>query len=244
MLKVSDLSVRYGDAAAVTGASFDVEEQEIAAIVGTNGAGKSSLARAVGGLTPASGTVRLGERDLSGLNAEGRVKAGVVYVPEGRRVFPQLTVEDNLRAGGFTRRRSHDWRRRMSELYERVPRLKERAQVRAGLLSGGEQQLLAICRALMARPSVLLMDEPSLGLAPRAIDAVADLLVDLRTAERLAVVIFEQNAAFTSRLANRAWVLRLGEIQTVLSKEQVADPECIRDTLMDGTSVGKEPERP
>ena len=166
----------------MTGASFDVEEQEIAAIVGTNGAGKSSLARAVGGLTPASGTVRLGERDLSGLNAEGRVKAGVVYVPEGRRVFPQLTVEDNLRAGGFTRRRSHDWRRRMSELYERVPRLKERAQVRAGLLSGGEQQLLAICRALMARPSVLLMDEPSLGLAPRAIDAVADLLVDLRTA--------------------------------------------------------------
>jgi branched-chain amino acid transport system ATP-binding protein len=231
MLTANDISVRYGNALAVAEASFDVGDREVVAVVGANGAGKSSLGKAICGLVKHSGSVHLDGTDLSGTRAEARVPAGLVYVPEGRRVFPQLSVEDNLRSGGFVQRRSHKWTERIETLYHRVPQLRERAQVKAVLLSGGEQQLLAICRALMAWPKVLVLDEPSLGLSPRAIDTVVDLLRELVTAEDLSVVVLEQNVTFASRTADRAWAMHLGRLTTALSRAEIADPEHVRDVL-------------
>ncbi|MGH3761912.1 ABC transporter ATP-binding protein [Actinophytocola sp.] len=237
MLTIEELSVRYGTATAVSGVSFDVGAGELVAIVGSNGAGKSSLGQAVAGLVPATGRIGLGEDDITGTSGQARVRGGIVYVPEGRRVFTDLSVEDNLRAGGFVRRRTKDWRRRLAQMYELAPRLAERANVRAGQLSGGEQQLLAICRALMAHPRVLILDEPSLGLSPRAVDSVTELLTDLAAAEELAVVILEQNVAFASRLAARAWALHLGRFVAELSQEEIGDPELVRDVLMGVSST-------
>lgn len=232
MFTVNDISVRYGNALAVADASFEVGDREVLAIVGANGAGKSSLGKAVCGLVKHTGAVELNGKDLSGSRrAESRVPAGVVYVPEGRRVFPQLSVEDNLRSGGFVQRRKHKWTDRIETLYEWVPRLKERSQVKAVLLSGGEQQLLAICRALMAWPKVLVLDEPSLGLSPRAIDTVAELLRELVAAEDLSVIVLEQNITFASRTADKAWAMHLGRLRTALSKDEIADPEHVRDVL-------------
>jgi branched-chain amino acid transport system ATP-binding protein len=160
------------------------------------------------------------------------VRSGVVYVPEGRRVFPQLPVADNLRAGAFVRRRSSPWQDRLEQIYERVPRLKDREHVKAALLSGGEQQLLAICRALMAFPKVLLLDEPSLGLSPRMIADVVQFLSDLIAHDELTIVIFEQNMAFTAKLAERAWVLNLGRVSTALGKDDLSDPQRARAALL------------
>lgn len=231
MLTVNDISVRYGNALAVADASFDVGNREVVAVVGANGAGKSSLGKAICGLVKHGGSVRLDDTDLSNSRAEARVPAGLVYVPEGRRVFGQLTVEDNLRSGGFVQRRSRKWTERIETLYEWVPQLRERAHVKAVLLSGGEQQLLAICRALMAWPKVLVLDEPSLGLSPRAIDRIVELLRELVASQDLSVVVLEQNITFASRTADRAWAMNLGRLTTSLSRAEIADPEHVRDVL-------------
>lgn len=240
MLNVNNIAVRYGSALAVLDASFDVQDKEIVAVVGANGAGKSSLGQAVCGLVRHSGAVQLDGQELGGRRAEARVSAGIVYVPEGRRVFPQLTVEDNLRSGGFVRRRDKSWTQRLERMYDWVPRLRDRAHVKAVLLSGGEQQLLAICRALMSWPRVLVLDEPSLGLSPRAIDTVVDLLRELIHEEDLSVVVLEQNVNFASRTADRAWAMHLGELRTSLSREEIADPEHVRDVLSGAAQAGEQ----
>lgn len=219
-LAVRNLCVRYGAAIALHGVSFDVATGECVAVVGANGAGKSTLGKAIARLVPATGEVRYGGRELP----RDAVRAGVVYVPEGRMVFPQMTVEDNLRVGAFAVRRAFDWRERRDVIFERMPRLAERARVRAGLLSGGEQQLLAIARALMARPSLLVLDEPSLGLSPAAVRAVSEFLADLGREFSVSTVVLEQNTAFAARIADRGILLRLGEVvESRLSKEEMAD---------------------
>lgn len=219
-LAVRNLCVRYGAAIALHGVSFDVATGECVAVVGANGAGKSTLGKAIARLVPATGEIRYGGRELP----RDAVRAGVVYVPEGRMVFPQMTVEDNLRVGAFSARRAFDWRERRDVVFERMPRLAERARVRAGLLSGGEQQLLAIARALMARPSLLVLDEPSLGLSPAAVRAVSEFLADLGREFSVSTVVLEQNTAFAARIADRGILLRLGEVvESRLSKEEMAD---------------------
>jgi branched-chain amino acid transport system ATP-binding protein len=235
VLTVQDLSVRYGQAVALLETSFSVGNRSISAVVGANGAGKSSLGKAVCGLVPASGHLTFDGEDISALRSAERVRAGVVYVPEGRMVFKQLTVLENLRAGAFSRRGRADWRPRADEMLSRVPRLRERSKVRAAVLSGGEQQLLAVCRALMARPRLLVLDEPSLGLAPAAVGLVADFLRELVATEDLSLLILEQNVAFASRLATDALVLDLGRVVTTLDHEGISDPDRARQVLMAAT---------
>ena len=231
MLKIDQLSIKYGAATAVHDASIQVQKAELLAILGANGAGKSSLGKAIAGLVKYSGSVELEGEDLGSASSASRVKSGIVYVPEGRRVFTQMTVEDNLRAGGFVRRRHSDWRRRRDEVYDLVPRLSDRSSMRAGLLSGGEQQLLALGRAMMAEPRVLVLDEPSLGLAPMAIDIVADFLLKLSVDGGLTVLLLEQNVAFATRLATRGYIMNLGMVQTEIGRDTLADPEAVRNYL-------------
>lgn len=220
-LEVRDLVVRYGQAVAVHGVSFEMAHGETLAVVGANGAGKSSVGKAVARLVRSSGQVLSDGKPLA--PTAGRAVAdGVVYVPEGRQVFPQLTVADNLRTGAFTARRRHPWEERRKVLYERLPRLAERASVRAGLLSGGEQQLLAIARALMAFPSVLILDEPSLGLSPAAVVTVTDFLREIQQDYSMTMLLLEQNTAFANRLAGTTVVLELGRIRNQPDGDAVA----------------------
>ena len=215
-LEVTDLHVSYGGVRALRGVSLTVREGEIVAVLGNNGAGKSTLLRAISGTLPLQGgTVESAarsaarERDLVGLDPAAVVRAGVVQVPEGRRIFGDLTVEENLRAGTFGR----VGRKGVGAAYERVfalfPRLHERRDQRAALLSGGEQQMLAIGRALMCDPKVLLLDEPSLGLAPQLVDRIGEIIAQIN-AQGTAVVLVEQNAAMALKIAHHAVVLEVG----------------------------------
>lgn len=224
-LEVADLAVRYGQALAVRGVSFAIERGETLAVVGANGGGKSSLGKAVARLVGSTGEVLLDGTAVP-RTAVAAVGAGVVYVPEGRMVFTQLSVADNLRAGVFAVRRKHDWEARRATLYERLPRLAERAAVQGGLLSGGEQQLLAIGRALMAVPSVLVLDEPSLGLSPSAVVTVTDFLREIQQQEYdMTILLLEQNAAFAAKLATRALVLELGVVRDEVEAATLAPVE-------------------
>jgi branched-chain amino acid transport system ATP-binding protein len=248
LLTVQDLSVRYGQAVALLETSFTVADRAVSAVIGANGAGKSSLGKAVCGLVTAGGQLTFDGQDLAAMRSAERVQAGVVYVPEGRLVFKQLTVVENLRAGAFSVRRREDWRPRADDMLDRVPRLRERAKVRAAALSGGEQQLLAVCRALMARPRLLVLDEPSLGLSPSAVTLVVDFLGQLVTTEQLSLLILEQNVAFASRLATDALVLDLGRVVSRLDREGISNPDRAREVLMaatghlkDGRGVAAEP---
>ncbi len=203
MLEVHDLVVRYGAIEALHGISFDVGPGEVVALIGANGAGKTSTLVAISGLVrPARGTVRLDGRDLAGAAAHTIVRAGLIQVPEGREILARMSVHENLLLSGA---------RDATSMYERFPILAERRALPAGSLSGGEQQLLAIARALLARPRVLLLDEPSLGLAPKMVAAVFGVLAELKAAGTTMLLV-EQNALRALRLADRAYVLELGRI--------------------------------
>ncbi len=212
LLELRDMTVAYGAIVGVRGLSLRVQEGEIVALLGANGAGKSSTLRGISGLAiPKSGEVLLAGERITGLSAEQRVTRGLSLTPEGRRVFPSLTVGDNLRMGGATRSRDE-----AAATLERAlawfPVLRSRYGQRAGSLSGGEQQQLAIARSLMSSPRLLLLDEPSLGLAPQVVDLIFDIVVQLRT-EGLTVLIVEQNVDRTLELADRAYVLGSGALQ-------------------------------
>jgi branched-chain amino acid transport system ATP-binding protein len=202
-LDVRDLVVRYGAIEAVHGISFDVQAGEVVALIGANGAGKTSTLAALSGLVrPARGTVRLLGRDLAGAPAHAIVRAGLVQVPEGREILARMSVHENLLLSGATD---------ATAMYERFPILAERRALPAGNLSGGEQQLLAIARALLAKPRVLLLDEPSLGLAPKMVAAVFEVLAELKRSGTTMLLV-EQNALRALRLADRGYVLELGRI--------------------------------
>jgi branched-chain amino acid transport system ATP-binding protein len=213
LLSIDDLSVSYGPVAAVRGASLEVRRDEIVALLGANGAGKSSTMWAIVGLAPRTGgRVAFDGRDLTGLAPEDVVRAGIAIVPEGRRVFANLTVRDNLRLGGVARRADDDRGPLLrDEVGDLFPLLAERWDQVAGGLSGGQQQQLAIARALAARPRLILLDEPSLGLSPRLVGEVFALMSELRR-RGITLLVVEQNAQRSLEIADRAYVLQNGAI--------------------------------
>ena len=223
MLEISNLEVRYGPVAAVRDLTIRVGKGEIVGLIGPNGAGKSTTLHAITGLVPAhDGEVRLDGESIRGRTPEKVAHAGVALVPEGRRIFADFTVEENLRLGLAARRRRNGGA--ISEAYELFPILREYRRRQAGVLSGGQQQQLAIGRALVAGPSVLLLDEPSLGLAPTLVDQVFETLTKIRD-RGIAILLVEQRAQRTVALANRTHVLTNGELRMTLGPEDADDTD-------------------
>ena len=226
-LAIRDLEVAYGGVTAVRGLSLDVEPGEIVGLIGPNGAGKSTTLHAVMGLVPVrAGEIRIGDVSLRGRTPEAIARSGVALVPEGRRLFAELTVEENLRLGLAARSSSAGAAEDVAEVYELFPVCREFRDRAAGLLSGGQQQQLAIARALVARPSILLLDEPSLGLAPLAVDNVFEALRGIR--ERgVTILLVEQRALHTVALADRTHVLVGGELGLTLTPADAHDTDKI-----------------
>ena len=210
LLEVSDLVAGYGNVVVVHGLSFAAAKGEITALVGANGAGKTTLMRTLAGVLPVRrGTVVFDGHAMAGLRAHARVEAGIVLVPEGRMIFPDMSVEDNLRIGAINPRGRDDLARTLDEMYALFPRLAERRRQLGGTLSGGEQQMLALSRGLMARPTMLLLDEPTLGLAPIMVQLIFATLERLR-ATGLTILLAEQDIRQTLVIANRAYVIENG----------------------------------
>ena len=224
-LVVSDLVVRYGPVTVVRGLSLEVSPGEIVGLIGPNGAGKSSTLHAImGAVRPAGGSIRLGERELVGRTPESVARAGIALVPEGRRIFGELTVEENLRLGLAGRRTQDGARTALDRVLDLFPVVAESRRRQAGALSGGQQQQLAIARALVASPDVLLLDEPSLGLSPTVTDTVFETLGTIRE-DGLAVLLVEQRAQRTVALADRTHVLANGELRLTLTPDDAADTD-------------------
>ena len=213
MLEVRDLAVSYGDAQALAGVSLSVAAGEIVAIVGANGAGKTSLIRAVGGvLAPRSGSIRFEGREIAGEPSHRVCNLGIGQVAEGRQIFPTLSVHENLEIGAMLPRARAGATAMMERVFEMFPRLRERREQAAGTLSGGEQQMLAIGRCLMSAPRLVMFDEPSLGLAPTVVAEVLRIITRLNREDGLTVLLVEQNVAASLRLADRGYVLENGSI--------------------------------
>jgi branched-chain amino acid transport system ATP-binding protein len=226
-LVVDDLRVRYGGVEAVRGLSLEVRPGEIVGLIGVNGAGKSSTLHAIMGVAPVTGgEIRLGGASLRGRRPEDVARDGVALVPEGRRIFGELTVEENLRLGFAGRRRGGDPAAALRDVYALFPIVEEFRGRHAGALSGGQQQQLAIARALVAEPDVLLLDEPSLGLAPSVVDVVFEVLAAIR--ERgLGILLVEQRAQRTVAAADRCHVLANGELRLTLGPDQASDTDAL-----------------
>ena len=233
-LEIRDLCVSYGGIRALKGVDLTVEEGQIVTLIGANGAGKSTTLRAISGLQkPQSGSILYGGEELVGLPAKEIVRRGIIHVPEGRRVFPDMTVAENLKIGAFLRSDKDGIARDMDYVYSLFPRLKERSWQLAGTLSGGEQQMLAVGRALMSRPKVLMMDEPSLGLAPLVVKDIFDIIRRLKD-EGMTILLIEQNANTALRCADYAYVLQTGSITMQGTGEQLlADPR-VREAYLGG----------
>jgi len=222
-LDVQDLEVRYGGIQAVRGISFSVNPGEIVAMIGANGAGKSSTLRAIAGAVPHSGIIRLGGEVVNTIHPEEIVRKGLSLVPEGRGIFANLSIEENLRLGAWTNRVAYG--ENLTKVFGLFPRLKERRKQMAGTLSGGEQQMLAVGRALMSRSRILLLDEPSMGLAPKLVMEIFAILRDINKAG-VTLLVVEQNAVMALRLAHRACLLELGAITlTGTGSELLEDPK-------------------
>ncbi|MFA5119914.1 ABC transporter ATP-binding protein [Zavarzinia sp.] len=223
MLEIEGACINYGPVSAVRNVSVKVEQGEIVALLGPNGAGKTSLLSAAMGLRPlAAGAVRFKGEDLRKLDTESRVRKGLTLTPEGRKVFSNLTVLENLELGAATRKKGAEIHEDMEMCFELFPILAERRHQTGGSLSGGEQQMLAIARALMSRPSLLMLDEPSLGLAPRIVGQIFRLIRDLRD-RGLTILLVEQNAHEVLRFADRAYVLSTGECRYAGPAERLHD---------------------
>jgi branched-chain amino acid transport system ATP-binding protein len=227
MLRVEDLRVAYGPVVALDGVSFEVAEGSITAVLGANGAGKTSLLRAISGLVRARGSIALAGRSIRGAAPEDIARQGIAHVPEGRGVIAELTVEENLRLGGLWRRERDDER-----VYGLFPPLAERRAKPAGTLSGGERQMLVIGRALMARPRLLLLDEPSLGLAPKVAAQIVGLLRDERDRSGLTVLLVEQNARSALSVADKGIVLALGQVAAAAAPDVLARDETLRHAYL------------
>ena len=213
MLSVKDLCVNYGGIKALKGISFEVEEGQICTLVGANGAGKSTALRAISGLTPVkSGSITFMGQDVTGMDAQKVVSMGLIMVPEGRRVFDNLTVLENLRIGAYLRKDKAGIARDIEFVYSLFPRLKERSWQMAGTLSGGEQQMLAVGRALMAQPRLLMMDEPSLGLAPLVVKGIFEIIDRLSREQHTTILLIEQNASAALKAADYGYVVETGLI--------------------------------
>jgi len=212
LLEVKDLNVYYGAIHALQGVNFQVDEGEIVTLIGANGAGKSTTLNTVSGLlSPRQGSIVFRGRDLTTIQAQDIVRLGVIQVPEGRRIFATLTVMENLEMGAYTRSDKAEIADSLERVFRSLPRLKERLKQLGGTLSGGEQQMLAIGRALMSRPQLLLLDEPSMGLSPVLVEEVFNIIQDIN-AQGTAILLVEQNAQMSLSVANRAYVLETGRV--------------------------------
>ena len=226
LLKVTDLKVNYGGIEALKGISFAVKEGEIVTLIGANGAGKSTSLRCISGLVPVKGgAIEFAGEDITGMDPQKIVSRGIAMVPEGRRVFPNLTVVENLKIGAYLRKDEAGIRKDMDHVYDLFPRLKEREKQVAGTLSGGEQQMLAMGRALMSRPKLLMLDEPSMGLAPILVEQIFKIIQTLHEAGTT-ILLVEQNAQAALSIADRGYVLETGKIVTSgTGTELLASPE-------------------
>jgi branched-chain amino acid transport system ATP-binding protein len=231
LLSVTDLSAGYGPVNVLTGISLTVEPGEIVVMLGANGAGKTTTMRAISGMIPRSGQVLLDGVSIVRSTPDAIVRAGVAQVPQGRGTFPELSVEDNMRAGAYIRRDA-EVASDLERWFEVFPRLLERRTQRAGSLSGGEQQMLAIARALMSRPRLLLCDEPSLGLAPLITQELFSVIAELNRDMGLAVLLVEQNANLAMRIASRVYLIETGRIVTSGSAEELSADDSVRKAYL------------
>ena len=230
ILSIRDLYVRYGGIEAVKGISFDVTEGNIVTLIGSNGAGKSSTLRTIAGLIkPASGTVSFRGTDITRMDPTNIVKQGITLVTEGRRIFPDLTVYENLRVGAYLRKDDIDEDIRW--VYDLFPRLKERSWQAGGTLSGGEQQMLAVGRALMSRPKLMMMDEPSLGLAPLIVRGIFDIIREINK-QGVTILLIEQNANMALQCADDAYVLETGRITISGSGSELLADERVKEAYL------------
>jgi branched-chain amino acid transport system ATP-binding protein len=236
MLKVENLHVSYGHIEVLKGISFSVEMGEIVALIGSNGAGKTTTLSTISGLLrPAAGKISWKGEEIQATAVEAIVASGLAHCPEGRRIFPGLTVKENLLTGTASRRyRRAEVEDDLAQVFDLFPRLKERIKQGGWSLSGGEQQMLAIGRALMSRPNLLMLDEPSLGLAPIVIEQVFDRIVELNKRTGLGVLLVEQNSAMALEIASRAFVLETGTITLSGPSERLARDERIREAYLGG----------
>ena len=234
MLKVENLKVRYGMIEAIKGISFEVRDGEIVTLIGANGAGKTTTMHAISGLLkPASGSITMDGQDLVKMPSHKIVSLGLAQVPEGRRVFAQQTVEENLILGAYTRRDKAGIAGDQERVFDLFPRLKERRTQLAGTLSGGEQQMLAMGRALMAKPKLVLMDEPSMGLSPLLVKEIFHIIEDINK-QGTTVLLVEQNARMALAIADRAYVLETGKITLEGTGEELAKDERVRKAYLGG----------
>jgi branched-chain amino acid transport system ATP-binding protein len=234
LLEVENLVARYGRITALGGISLHVDEGEIVALIGANGAGKTTTLRAISGLLrPASGRVSFDGRDLTGVPAHAIVRLGIGHAPEGRRVFPRMTVRENLELGAYTRRVKREIAADTERVLDIFPRLRERLEQRAGTMSGGEQQMLAIGRALMARPRLLLLDEPSLGLSPLFVQTIFGVIREIN-ARGTTVLLIEQNATQALAIANRGYVLEVGTVTHADSSANLVASPLVQAAYLGG----------
>lgn len=234
LLEVKDLQVYYGVIQALKGISFEVNEGEIVTLIGANGAGKTTTMQSLIGLIPShSGSVIFDGKDITKTPCHKIVRSGLTQVPEGRRIFQELTVYENLLMGGFVQKDQSLLKKDIEKIYERFPRLAERKNQIAGTLSGGEQQMLAIGRAMMSHPKLLLLDEPSMGLSPLLVDQVFDIIKQLRD-EGTTILLVEQNAGKSLAISDRAYVLELGEIVLRGTGAELAASEEVKKAYLGG----------
>jgi branched-chain amino acid transport system ATP-binding protein len=232
LLRTKEITVHYQKAKAVDSVSVEVPEGAVVTIIGSNGAGKSTVLKALSGMVSlTSGEVWFCDERIDGLGIHEIVKRGLIHVPEGRRLFPNLTVLSNLRLGAYLRKDKAGIKRDMDEVFEHFPRLKERRSQKAGTLSGGEQQMLAVGRALMGKPKLLLMDEPSLGLAPILVDELAPVIRNINTLG-VGVVLVEQNVPLALKVADRGYVLHIGRIVQEGTRDELRDSETVKKAYL------------
>lgn len=233
MLKVKDINVYYGAIHAIKNVSFEVHAGEIVTLIGANGAGKSTTLQTISGLLHThTGSIEFMEQNIVGVPSHKMVGRGLAQVPEGRRVFLQMTVEENLEMGAFTRPNS-EIDPGIADVYERFPRLKERRRQTAGTLSGGEQQMLAMGRAMMSKPKLLMLDEPSMGLAPILVEQIFDIIQELNKAGTT-ILLVEQNAQMALSVAHRGYVLETGKIVTTGTGEELLEDEAVKKAYLGG----------
>ena len=234
MLKVTDLTVHYGAIQALRGISFDVNEGEIITLIGSNGAGKTTTLHSVSNIIKkTSGKVEFLGNDITNISADNIVKTGLIQVPEGRRVFANMSVKENLEMGAYTRKDKAGIKSDMEKVYELFPRLKERIKQLSGTLSGGEQQMLAMGRALMSSPKLLLLDEPSMGLAPILVDEIFSIIQEInKTGTRILLV--EQNALKALSIADRAYILETGTIIKDGKASDLVNDEAVKSAYLGG----------
>ena len=237
MLKITDLKVSYGGINAVKGVSFEVPKGSVVSLIGANGAGKSTILRTIAGLVkPIAGTVSFNDENITGTDTSNIIAKGITLVPEGRRVFPDMTVLDNIKIGAYLRNDSLD--KDIEHMYSLFPRLKERKWQLAGTLSGGEQQMLALARALMSKPKLLMMDEPSLGLAPLIVKGIFEIIKEINKSG-VTVLLIEQNANMALKASDYAYVLETGRLSMEGSGEELLSNEAIREAYLGKNSNKK-----